>query len=160
MTRFQMYSILGSLAFVVSSLGFYTAKANESRNWGVDVGELPGATRIVTLPPREELVATYSCTPLFLGTFKATAYCPCSKCCGKWSRYKRCAWNNTPARGPIIAVDPRYIDLGSKVDVEGHGTKLAADTGKDIKGRRIDILFSTHAEAKKFGVQKLKIWAH
>lgn len=39
----------------------------------------------------------------------------------------------------IVAVDPRVINLGSKMYVPGYGMALAGDTGGRIKGRRIDL---------------------
>jgi 3D (Asp-Asp-Asp) domain-containing protein len=45
-------------------------------------------------------------------------------------------------RDGIVAVDPSYIDLGSKVYVPGYGVGLAADTGGAIKGKRIDLGYS------------------
>ncbi|GAS82007.1 peptidase [Paenibacillus amylolyticus] len=66
----------------------------------------------------------------------------------------------------IIAVDPSIIPLKSKVElvVDGvsWGEYLADDTGGDIKGNRIDILFDTKPNALKFGrkpvVVKVKSW--
>ncbi len=42
-------------------------------------------------------------------------------------------------RHGIVAVDPRVIDLYSRVYVPGYGIGLAGDTGGAIKGRRIDL---------------------
>ncbi len=44
-----------------------------------------------------------------------------------------------PMRYGIVAVDPRFISLGSQVYVPGYGTGLAGDTGGAIQGRRIDL---------------------
>ncbi|TRY28575.1 hypothetical protein FOI67_17365, partial [Geobacillus sp. LEMMJ02] len=41
----------------------------------------------------------------------------------------------------VIAVDPRVIPLGTKVYVEGYGYAVAADTGKNVKGYKIDVFF-------------------
>ncbi|MFF2017227.1 peptidoglycan DD-metalloendopeptidase family protein [Paenibacillus sp. NPDC058177] len=71
-------------------------------------------------------------------------------------------WNNWK----IIAVDPSIIPLKSVVEVIVDGVSwgeyLADDTGGDIKGNRIDILYDTEANARKFGrkpvVVKVKSW--
>jgi len=47
-------------------------------------------------------------------------------------------------RKGIVAVDPRVINLGSKVFVPGYGVGLAGDTGGAIKGKRIDLGFDNH----------------
>lgn len=39
----------------------------------------------------------------------------------------------------IVAVDPRVVNLNSRVYVPGYGVGLAADTGGAIKGKRIDL---------------------
>ncbi|TYR78323.1 DUF348 domain-containing protein [Priestia megaterium] len=57
----------------------------------------------------------------------------------------------------VIAVDPSVIPLGSKVYVEGYGYAVAADTGGDIKGTRIDVFFSDKAQAYKWGRRSVKI---
>lgn len=44
-------------------------------------------------------------------------------------------------RPGIVAVDPRVINLGSKMHVPGYGISVAGDTGGLIKGRRIDVYF-------------------
>lgn len=44
-----------------------------------------------------------------------------------------------PLRKGIIAVDPRFIPLGTKLWVPGYGWGMAADTGGYIRGRHIDL---------------------
>lgn len=56
----------------------------------------------------------------------------------------------TPRQG-IIAVDPRVIAMGSKVYVEGYGYAIAADTGGDIKGNRIDLFFTNLRQCLDWG---------
>ncbi|MFB4165537.1 peptidoglycan-binding protein [Alteribacillus sp. JSM 102045] len=57
----------------------------------------------------------------------------------------------------VIAVDPDVIPLGSKVEVEGHGTFTAADTGGAINGNKIDIFMPNKSEATNFGRQNLEV---
>jgi 3D (Asp-Asp-Asp) domain-containing protein len=102
-----------------------------------------------------------------LGTFKLTAYCGCSNCCGKWA-------NNRPtdkagnkivytATGAVaraqktISVDKSIIPYGTTVIINGK-KYVAQDCGGAIKGKVIDIYFATHQEATKFGVQYTKIY--
>lgn len=89
-----------------------------------------------------------------LGTFKLTAYCPCSKCCGKWANGIT-ATGVTARANHTIAVDPRVIPYGSTVYIEGLGTYVAEDCGGAIKGNRIDIFYNTHSEALNSGVTAL-----
>lgn len=84
----------------------------------------------------------------------ATSYCPCRICCGRHAHGVTAL--GTPARGAIVAVDPRVIPLGTLVEIDG-SVYRAEDTGRLIKGRRIDILRATHRAAKKFGRQRVKV---
>jgi 3D (Asp-Asp-Asp) domain-containing protein len=60
--------------------------------------------------------------------------------------------------GPgIVAVDPSVIPLGSTMTIPGYGQGVAADTGGAIQGARIDLWFSTHAEALAWGRRSLTI---
>ena len=54
-----------------------------------------------------------------------------------------------------VAVDPRYIPMGTKMYISGFGDKVfeAEDKGSAIKGWRIDIWFPSVQEARNFGVQ-------
>lgn len=56
-----------------------------------------------------------------------------------------------------IAVDPRYIKLGSKVYIPGYGTAIARDTGGRIKGHIIDVHFKTRHQAIMWGRKHLSI---
>lgn len=61
------------------------------------------------------------------------------------------------ARFGVVAVDPRFIKLGTRLYVEGYGIAIAADTGGAIKGRRIDLCFNTRAEAMRVGRKQVKV---
>jgi len=64
--------------------------------------------------------------------------------------------NNITATGKeikkgMIAVDPKVIPLGTKIEIKDMGIFIAEDTGGKIKGNRIDIYFNSREEARKFG---------
>ncbi len=84
-----------------------------------------------------------------LGSFKITHYCSCFYCCGKWAGGNT-ASGTRPTSGRTIAVDPKVIPLGSKVIINGH-TYTAEDTGKAIKGKKIDIYVNKHSTALAYG---------
>jgi len=52
------------------------------------------------------------------------------------------------ARYGVVAVDPTFIPLGTKLYIEGYGYALAADTGGAIKGNRIDLCVDTRHQAR------------
>jgi 3D (Asp-Asp-Asp) domain-containing protein/LysM repeat protein len=57
----------------------------------------------------------------------------------------------------VISVDPSVIPLGSKVYVEGYGEAIAGDTGRAIKGNKIDIFIPSKQEAINFGRKQVKV---
>ena len=68
----------------------------------------------------------------------------------------------TVAEVGVIAVDPRNIDLGSKVYVIGnygdYGVCRAEDIGGGIKGLRIDVFLDTEEECVIFGRRKMRAY--
>lgn len=62
------------------------------------------------------------------------------------------------ARHGIVAVDPDVIPLGSRVYIPGYGLALAADTGGDIVGDRIDLCMEGYNEAWHFGRRNVKVY--
>jgi 3D (Asp-Asp-Asp) domain-containing protein len=57
-----------------------------------------------------------------------------------------------------IAVDPRIIPHGTLLYIEGYGLALATDTGRLIKGQRLDVWFAEEATAKNWGRRTVKVW--
>ena len=93
---------------------------------------------------------------LSLGRFKLTAYCPCSKCCGKWAGGNT-ASGTKPTANRTIAVDTSVISFGTEVVINGV-TYIAEDTGSAIKGNKIDIYMESHQAALQFGVQYTEVF--
>ncbi len=87
--------------------------------------------------------------------FKVTAYCACRQCCGSYANGITASGTKATA-GRTIAVDTSVIPLGSSVNINGH-IYTAEDTGGAIKGNRIDIYFSNHAEALSWGVRYVPV---
>ena len=87
-------------------------------------------------------------------TMRVSAYCPCEICCGPFA--DGITASGVPAVGRICAAPPEY-PFGTVLDIEGYGEYVVRDRGGVIKGNRRSILFPTHAEAKAFGVQYLKV---
>ena len=90
-----------------------------------------------------------------LGTFKLTAYCACSRCCGKCDGIT--ASGTIATAGRTIAVDPSKIPYGTEVVIYGH-TYIAEDCGGAINGNKIDIFFNSHTEALNFGVRYAEVF--
>ncbi len=66
--------------------------------------------------------------------------------------------SGTLVRHGVIAVDPSFIPIGTRVYIPGYGEAVAEDTGGAIVGNIIDVAFDTHEEAIEFGRQDLEIY--
>jgi 3D (Asp-Asp-Asp) domain-containing protein len=62
-----------------------------------------------------------------------------------------------PVQPGVIATDPAYIALGTRMYVPGYGEGIAADTGGAVKGWTIDLWVASCAEADAYGRQTVTI---
>lgn len=90
-----------------------------------------------------------------------THYDVCERCCGKVDGITASGVRATPYS--TVAVDPSVIPLGAVVLVDyGDGNGLcryrAEDTGGAIKGSRIDVCVSSHAEALQLGKRTATVY--
>jgi 3D (Asp-Asp-Asp) domain-containing protein/peptidoglycan hydrolase CwlO-like protein len=65
-----------------------------------------------------------------------------------------------PVGWGVIAVDPSFIPLGTRMFVPGYGEGVAADTGSAVKGAVIDVWFPTCAQALQWGRRTVTITLH
>lgn len=86
-------------------------------------------------------------------TYKITAYCPCSKCCGKSTG--RTASGTKATAGRTVAA-PSNFAFGTKLNIGGH-VYTVEDRGGAIKGNKIDIFVGSHQEALQWGVRYLTV---
>jgi 3D (Asp-Asp-Asp) domain-containing protein len=63
-----------------------------------------------------------------------------------------------PSSRETVSVDPRVVPLGTRLVIDKVGTRVAADTGGAIKGRRLDIWEPSVAACTQFGRQQLRVW--
>ena len=93
------------------------------------------------VPPKAEVPAT---------SFEATAY-----------SIEGVTASGAQTRKGIVAADPQVLPIGSRIRVEGadpyDGEYTVTDTGREIKGREIDIYIANDAEAKRFGRKKVSV---
>jgi 3D (Asp-Asp-Asp) domain-containing protein len=92
---------------------------------------------------------------------EVTAYCPCKKCCGPKAQGltasgKRINFNG----GLFVAADKNVFDFHTKLKIPGYANGQAVpvlDRGGAIKGNKLDVFFPTHAEALKWGRQRIAV---
>ena len=104
-------------------------------------------SRSVSLP-RTSSTSTSGAT-----TYKITAYCPCSKCCGKSTG--RTASGTTATPGRTVAASSKFA-FGTKLNIGGH-VYTVEDRGGAVNGNKIDIFVSSHSEALAWGVRYLPV---
>ena len=83
----------------------------------------------------------------------ATAYTP--YCGGGCSGYTALG---ARAGYGIVAVDPGFIPLGTRLYIPGYGRAVAGDTGGAIRGRRIDLGFESDSDAMRFGTREIVVY--
>ena len=86
--------------------------------------------------------------------FKITAYCPCSKCCGKYASGYTSSGTKATA-GRTVAASSQFA-FGTKLLINGKEYTVE-DRGGAITGNKIDIYMNTHAEALAWGVRYLPV---
>ncbi|MCR5175809.1 MAG: peptidoglycan-binding protein [Anaerovibrio sp.] len=64
----------------------------------------------------------------------------------------------TRLRKGVIASDPNFIPMGTRVYIPDYGEAVAEDMGSSIVDNTIDIAFDTHEEALAFGRQHIEIY--
>ena len=95
------------------------------------VSRLPAVkTTFKTSDPKEVKQLT-SRRPL--GHFRTTAYTRDTRSSG------RTASGTRPSHERTVAVDPRIIPLGTKIEIEGIGVRIAEDTGGHVKVKKLDL---------------------
>jgi 3D (Asp-Asp-Asp) domain-containing protein len=82
----------------------------------------------------------------------ATAYtADCAGCSGMTAIGRRAGYG-------IVAVDPRYIPIGTHLYIAGYGWAIAGDTGGAIRGNRIDLGFNSTGAALAFGRRQVTVY--
>ena len=84
------------------------------------------------------------------------AYCPCEKCCGKWSDGVTASGHKIKS-GDKFCAAPRSIPFGTMLDIPEYGVVPVLDRGGAIKEGRLDVFFPTHQEALNWGVKHLAV---
>jgi len=87
-------------------------------------------------------------------TYTVTAYCPCEQCCGIYADGITANGHVLVANDKVIAA-PVGVNFGARFFVPGYGLGIVRDRGGSIKGKRLDVYFSTHERALQWGRQIL-----
>ena len=86
-----------------------------------------------------------------LGTYKLTAYCACSKCCGKSDGIT--ASGVKAKAGRTVAV--KNLSFGTQLMING---EIYTVEDRGVGSGVVDIFFDSHSEALDFGVKYAKVY--
>lgn len=127
-------------------------KQNPNDNRQITENVLDYKVRLVEENEMEEQEHEYA-------EFIVTAYCGCEKCCGVYSDKNKDGAIGASGKllksGYSVAVDNSLYKFGTKFKDLNGNIYEAQDTGKDIKGNRLDLFFDSHDEAACFGVKNM-----
>ena len=90
----------------------------------------------------------------YAGNFRTTGYCPCRKCCGKWSGGPT-ASGAMPTAGHTIAASASDFPFGTKVWING---KIYTVEDRGVGSGCIDIFYDDHETAKNHGFQYYDVY--
>jgi 3D (Asp-Asp-Asp) domain-containing protein len=94
-------------------------------------------------------------SPIRVMRMEVTAYCHCVKCCGPAAQGitasgKLVSYNN----GLFVAADTNVLPFGTKLVIPGYAGNQPVeviDRGGAIKGRKLDVYYSSHHVAREWG---------
>ncbi|QOJ00457.1 MAG: 3D domain-containing protein [Phycisphaeraceae bacterium] len=99
--------------------------------------------------------------PSKLLRMRVTAYSPDERSCGPWADGMTATLHSVETNGfNLVAADPRVLKYGSLISVPGYAEGSVVpvlDCGGKIKGSRLDVLYPTHGEARRWGSQWLSV---
>lgn len=69
----------------------------------------------------------------------------------------RTASGEWPRAGRTVAADTKIFPMGTVLRIDGYGVGVVEDTGRKIKGKRLDVYFNTRKEAIKWGFKMVEV---
>lgn len=93
----------------------------------------------------------------YLGTLVITAYCACTTCCGPRAKGIT-AMGRVPVQNVTVAAS-RRIPLGTSLAIDGIGWRRVEDRLAKRYDDRVDVYFTRHADAIRFGLQTRRVWS-
>lgn len=90
-----------------------------------------------------------------------TGYSPDARSCGGTDDNLTSTLHHVTTNAfKLVAADPRVLAYGSMLTVDGYDSNQIVpvlDCGGAIKGRRLDLLFPTHEQARQWGVKRILV---
>jgi len=89
--------------------------------------------------------------------YEITFYTPGPESCGRWSDGFTATGTRADFRRNICAADWSVFPPGTRLRIGDLGVYTVEDRGGAIKGRRLDVLVGSVAEARRLGRQRLEV---
>lgn len=90
-----------------------------------------------------------------------TAYSPDARSCGEYADGRTATLHSVDTNAHrLVAADPRVLAYGSMLTIPGYDNGHVVpvlDCGGAIKGNRLDLLFPTHEQARKWGRKTITV---
>jgi 3D (Asp-Asp-Asp) domain-containing protein len=113
-----------------------------------DANPLPASPPGTTRPAHSRAPTSTAGAPgALLGTFEVSCHTG-----------KGITASGRPSSRETASVDPRVVPLGTRLVIDKVGTRVAADTGRSIRGRRLDIWEPSAGACTRFGRKQLRVW--
>jgi len=132
-------------------------------------GFVPAAPQVQNQPQTDDqqLIALLQSCPTSNATgsewkivrMRVTGYCTCPRCCGKFSDGLTADLHKIRKGDAFVAADKR-IPFGTEMIIPGYNQDRPVkvkDRGRLIKGNRLDVFFSDHKTAQKWGTRYLDV---
>ncbi len=90
---------------------------------------------------------------------RVTSYCPCRKCCGRYSDGVTASGHKIRPGDSFISADKKY-PFGTEMIIAGYNggqPVKVLDRGGVIRDNRLDVFFDSHEEALEWGVRNLDV---
>lgn len=160
--------ILGAILFSMVLYGLAGTGGFESAEAAADGPEvMPEQTHHVLQDPDENMeVETESeniirepASSWDVVQMRVTAYCWCSKCCGKHSDGITANGHRIRIGDTFVAADRKY-SFDTEMVIPGYNDSQPVkvlDRGGAIHGNKLDVFFNSHQRALEWGVQNLVV---
>ncbi len=126
----------------------------------------PGASEAKLYPEGTRFFNGRPIRPVRTIRMKVTAYSPDAASCGTSADGITATLHHVTTNDfRLVASDPRVLPYGSMISVPGYdegNVVPVLDCGGAIKGNRLDLLYPTHAMARKWGVKyvDVTVWGY
>lgn len=131
---------------------------------------VPAAEAVVAKPAADTAPVAEAGTRWFNGRpvrpartimMTVTAYSPDARSCGDSADGITATLHSVWTNGfKLVAADPKILPYGSMLSIAGYDNGQVVpvlDCGGAIKGKRLDVLFPTHEQARQWGVRKIPV---